>query len=52
MGDWEAYLHAFLASELDGGGRFNLGGRILGMHWIGDWVGPRAGSGNEEKISL
>jgi hypothetical protein len=40
----------FLSSALDGGewsasrpGRFALGERALGTHWIGGWVGPRAG---------
>jgi hypothetical protein len=31
--------------------RFNVGERAPGTHWIGDWVGPRAGlgQGGEEK---
>jgi hypothetical protein len=31
--------------------RFTPGGRVLGTHWIGGWVGPRTGSGccGEEK---
>jgi hypothetical protein len=39
-----------LISEPDGGewsasrpGRFTLRERALGTHWIGSWVGPRAG---------
>jgi hypothetical protein len=39
----------FLTSALDGGewsasrpGRFNLGERAPGNHWIGGWVGPIA----------
>jgi hypothetical protein len=44
----EAYLHAFLASVLDGDewsaschGHFTLGEKITGTHWIGGWVGLR-----------
>jgi hypothetical protein len=40
----------FLTSELNGGewsilrpGRFTLGERASGTHWIGGWVGPRVG---------
>jgi hypothetical protein len=40
----------FLTSALDGGewspsrrGRFTLGERVPGTHWIGGWVGQRAG---------
>jgi hypothetical protein len=43
-------LHAFLTSALDGGewsashhGRFTPRERAPGTHWIGGWVGPRAG---------
>jgi hypothetical protein len=32
-GEWSASRH----------GRFNPGERTPGTHWIGDWVGPRAG---------
>jgi hypothetical protein len=46
----EVQLHAFLTSALDGGecstsclGRFTPRERALGTHWIGGWVGPRAG---------
>jgi hypothetical protein len=48
-GGVEAYLHAFLTSALDGDewlasglGRFILGERPAGTHWIGGWVGTRA----------
>jgi hypothetical protein len=41
---------SFLTSALDGGewlasrpGRFSPGEIDPGAHWIGDWVGPRAG---------
>jgi hypothetical protein len=40
----------FLTSALDGGewsssrpGCFTPGERTAGVHWIGGWVGPRAG---------
>jgi hypothetical protein len=46
----EVELHALLTSALDGGewsallpGRFTHGERNPGTHWIGGWVGPRAG---------
>jgi hypothetical protein len=42
--------HTFLTAELDGGelsnsrpGRFTPKERNPGTHWIGSWVGPRAG---------
>jgi hypothetical protein len=44
----EVYLHEFYA--LDRGewsasrpGRFNVEVRVAGTHWIGGWMGPRAG---------
>jgi hypothetical protein len=46
----EAYIHAFLFLEFDGGellascpGRFTAGERAPGIRLIGGWVGPRAG---------
>jgi len=30
---------------------FNPSERNPGTHWIGDWVGPRAGGHDKEKIS-
>jgi hypothetical protein len=46
----ELWLHAFLTSALDGDewsasspGRFTPRERASGTHWIGGWVGPRAG---------
>jgi hypothetical protein len=46
----EVELHAFLTSALDGGdwsasrtGRFISRVRTADIHWIGGWVGPRAG---------
>jgi hypothetical protein len=52
----DVYIHIFLASALAGGewsvsrpGRFISGGRAAGTHWIGSWVGPRAGMDDVEK---
>jgi hypothetical protein len=46
----EVHLHAFLTSPPDAGewsasqaGRFTPRERAPGTHWIGGWVGPRAG---------
>jgi hypothetical protein len=46
----EVQLHAFLTSALDGvewsasrPGRFTPKERTPATHWIGGWVGPRAG---------
>jgi hypothetical protein len=46
----------FLTSALDGGewlasrpGSFTPGERAPGTHWIGSWVGPRAGLDDVEK---
>jgi len=46
----EVYNHPSLTLALDGGewsasrpGHFAPGVRAHGTHWIGDWVGPRAG---------
>jgi hypothetical protein len=46
----EVWLHAFLTLALDGGewsasrpGRFTPWGNASGTHWIGGWVGPKAG---------
>jgi hypothetical protein len=46
----EVPLHTFLTSALDGGewsashpGRFAPREGFTGTHWIGGWVGPRAG---------
>jgi hypothetical protein len=33
-------------------GRFTLGERAPGTHWIGGWMGPRAGLEDVEKVSL
>jgi len=50
MGGVEVYHHAFLTSSLDGGewsasrsSRFTPRERAPGTHWIGGWVGYRAG---------
>jgi hypothetical protein len=49
-------MHVYLTSALAGGewsdshpGRFTPGKRAPGTHWIGDWVGPRAGLDDVEK---
>jgi hypothetical protein len=46
----EVQLHACFTSALDGGewsasrpGRFTPRERASSTHWIGGWVGPRAG---------
>jgi hypothetical protein len=52
MGEWraEVQLQVFLTSALDGGewsgsrpGRFTPGEETPSTHWIGGWVGTRAG---------
>jgi hypothetical protein len=49
-GGLDVYSHAFLTSALVGGewsatrpGHFTPGERVPGTHWIGGWVGLRAG---------
>jgi hypothetical protein len=49
-GGVEVQLHSFLTKALDGDKwsashpyRLTLGKRAPGTHWIGGWVGPRAG---------
>jgi hypothetical protein len=49
--------HIFLTSVLAWGelsasrpGRFTSGEKALGTYWMGDWVGPRAGLDDMEKI--
>jgi hypothetical protein len=51
--------HIFLTTALVGGewsasrsGRFTPGERTPGTHWIGGWVGPRAGLDTVEKRKL
>jgi hypothetical protein len=50
MGEWRCSSTHSLTSALDGGewsasrpGRSIPRERAAGTHWIGDWVGPRAG---------
>jgi hypothetical protein len=50
------YIHIFLISALAGGAlsasrrcQFTLGERALSTHWIGGWVGPRAGLDDVEE---
>jgi hypothetical protein len=55
-GGVDVYIHIFFTSALVGGQwsasrpcRFTLRERSLGTHWIGGWVGPRAGLDDVEK---
>jgi hypothetical protein len=55
-GGVDVQIHVFLTSALAGGewsvsrpGRFNPGERAPDTHWIGGWVGPRAGLDDVEK---
>jgi hypothetical protein len=52
----DVQTHVFLTSALLGGkwsashsGRFTPGERAPGAHWIGGWVGPKAGLDDMEK---
>jgi hypothetical protein len=56
-GGMDVQIHIFLTSALDGGEwsatrlyRFTPGKRAPGTHWIGGWVGSRAGLDDVEKI--
>jgi hypothetical protein len=55
-GGVDVYIHIFLISTLVGGewlashlGSFTPREGVPGTHWIGDWVGPRAGLDDAEK---
>jgi hypothetical protein len=55
-GGVDVQIHVFLTSALVRGewsasrhGRITPGKRAPGTHWIGDWVGPRAGLDDTEK---
>jgi hypothetical protein len=55
-GGVDVYTHVVLTSALVGDewsdscpGRFTPGERTPGTHWIGGWVGPRAGLNDMEK---
>jgi hypothetical protein len=55
-GGVDVWIHIFLTSALAGGewsvsrpGRFTPGERAPGTHWVGGWVGPRAGLDDVEK---
>jgi hypothetical protein len=59
IGRVEVWPHAFLTSELDGSawsashpGRFTPRERAPDTHWIGGWVGPRAGLDAAEKRKI
>jgi hypothetical protein len=56
-GGVDVQIHIFLTSTLAGGewsasrpGSFTPGERAPDTHWIGGWVGPRAGLDDTEKI--
>jgi hypothetical protein len=58
-GGVDILIYVFLPSALDGGewsasrpGRFTAGERAPGTHWIGGWVGPRAGLNDVEKRKI
>jgi hypothetical protein len=55
----EVQIHVFKTSVLVGGewsasppGRFTPRERGLCIHWIGDWVGPRAGLDDVERKKI
>jgi hypothetical protein len=55
-GGVDVYIHVSLTSALVGGkwsvsfpGSFTAGEKAPGTHWIGGWVGPRAGLDAAEK---
>jgi hypothetical protein len=57
-GGVDVYIHVFLTSALVGcwsasrPGRFTLGERAPGTHWIGGWMGPRTGLDVQKKTLL
>jgi hypothetical protein len=55
----DVQIHVFLTSALVGGewsdsrpGRFTIREITTGTHWIGGWVGPRAGLDDMDKWKL
>jgi hypothetical protein len=59
MGEWMYISTCFLVSALAGGewwasrpGRFTSGEKDQGAHWMGGWVGPRAGLDNMERTKF
>jgi hypothetical protein len=58
-GGVDEYIHVFLNSALVGSewssscpGRFTLGERAPGIHWIEGWVGPGTGLDDVEKRKI
>jgi hypothetical protein len=56
FGGVDVEIQVFLSLELVGDersasrpGRFTLGEKAPGTHWIGGWVGPRTGLDDERK---
>jgi hypothetical protein len=55
----DVQIHVFLTLALVGGdwsgtrlGRFTLGDRVPGTHWIEGWVGPRASLDDVERRKI
>lgn len=48
----KAQLHTFLTAVLNGTISFMTQGFILGMHLIGDWVGPKTGLDSLDKRKI
>jgi hypothetical protein len=54
-GGVDVYIHIFLTSTLVGDGQLHApaallpGERAPGIHWIGGWLGPRAGLDDMKK---
>jgi hypothetical protein len=58
-GEVDVWVHAFLTLALVGGewsasrsGRFTPAERTPGIHWMGDWVGPRTTLDDMEKTKI
>jgi hypothetical protein len=53
-GGADVYIHVFLTSELVGGvwSASRPSSFTPGIHWIGDWMGPRASLNGMEKLTF